>query len=205
MSRATAWANQCLCSLLSWFSFASLVVCTSRPFSLRNIKEEQKAKKQTWTCVSPFFKMCIWNESSNHVRAWPPHPPPLQELLSLILKSVTSSTADVRAHEPCDFFGISRVWSHLPRLPLKVHVVPGGNLPLLSEQVGWEELEREVGACGYKGLERETRTDRGNIKRCQQLSNFTRKNTVLIKKKKANNWCLKAEDTVRRSNYKLFF
>lgn len=73
-----------------------------------------------------------------------------------MLKPVTSSTADVGAHEPRELWEFS-IWSYLSRLPLKVHIVPGGNLPLVSKQVGREELEREVGACGHKGLEKETK------------------------------------------------
>lgn len=47
-------------------------------------------------------------------------------------------------------------WSYLSRLSLEVDILSCGNLPLIAVQVGWKELEREVGACSYKGLERET-------------------------------------------------
>lgn len=43
--------------------------------------------------------------------------------------------------------------SYLSCLSLKVHILSGGNLPLITVLVGWEELEREVGTCSYKGLE----------------------------------------------------
>ena len=41
---------------------------------------------------------------------------------------------------------------YLSRLSLKVHVLPGGNLPLVAVLVGWEELQREVGSRSNKGL-----------------------------------------------------
>lgn len=44
--------------------------------------------------------------------------------------------------------------SYLSRLSLKVHVLSGGNLPLIAVLVGWEELQRQVGACSNKGLRR---------------------------------------------------
>lgn len=44
--------------------------------------------------------------------------------------------------------------SYLSCLSLKVDILPRGNLPLISMQVGWEELEREVGTCSYECLER---------------------------------------------------
>lgn len=42
--------------------------------------------------------------------------------------------------------------SYPSRLPFEVDVFPRRNLPLISVQVGWEELEREVGTCRYEGL-----------------------------------------------------
>lgn len=47
----------------------------------------------------------------------------------------------------------SMLVSYLSRLSLKVHVLSGGNLPLIAVLVGWEELQGQVGACRYKSLE----------------------------------------------------
>lgn len=51
--------------------------------------------------------------------------------------------------------------SYLSCLSVKVDILPCGNLPLISVQVGWKELEREVGTCSYKGLEKEGERGRG--------------------------------------------
>lgn len=45
--------------------------------------------------------------------------------------------------------------SYLSCVSLKVNVLPGRNLPLVSVQVGRKELEGEVGTCGYEGLQRD--------------------------------------------------
>lgn len=55
--------------------------------------------------------------------------------------------------------------SYLSCLSLKVDILPCGNLPLISMQVGWEELEREVGTCSYKGLGRQGRRGRKKSKK----------------------------------------
>lgn len=107
-----------------------------------------------------------------------------------MLQPVTSSTADAGACEPC---GFRELGSYLSRLPLKVHIVPGGDLPLVSEQVGREELEREVGACGHEGLERETKQTSGGGDIRQTSQDET-----------ANCFHLSAVDIARLSNCKLF-
>lgn len=45
-----------------------------------------------------------------------------------------------------------RCQDYLSRLPIKVHILSCGRLPLLPVQVGWEELQREVGARRHKSL-----------------------------------------------------
>lgn len=41
---------------------------------------------------------------------------------------------------------------YLSCLPLEVHIFSGGRLPLIPMKVGWEELQREVGAGRHKSL-----------------------------------------------------
>lgn len=41
---------------------------------------------------------------------------------------------------------------YLSRLPVEVHILSGGRLPLVPMKVGWEELQREVGAGRHKSL-----------------------------------------------------
>lgn len=164
--------------------------------SLHNTKEEQKATCKFAFLHFFFFSKCASNEASNLVRSSIPPPHHHHQTCSstspgtysLMLKPVTSSTADAGR-------GTWTLWSYLSCLPLKVHIVPGGNLPLVSKQVGREELEREVGACGHKGLGRETKQTEeilggGNIPQTLQ-------------DKTANDFHLRAVDIVRLSNCKL--
>lgn len=51
--------------------------------------------------------------------------------------------------------------SYLSGLSFKVDVLPRRNLPLISMEVGREKLEREVGTCRYKGLQR--RREKGEV------------------------------------------
>lgn len=44
------------------------------------------------------------------------------------------------------------VCHYLSCLPLEVHIFSGGRLPLIAMKVGWEELQREVGAGRHKSL-----------------------------------------------------
>ncbi len=41
---------------------------------------------------------------------------------------------------------------YLSRVPLEVHIFSGGRLSLIPMKVGWEELQREVGAGRHKSL-----------------------------------------------------
>lgn len=41
---------------------------------------------------------------------------------------------------------------YLSCLPVEVHILSGGRLPLVPMKVGWEELQREVGAGRHKSL-----------------------------------------------------
>lgn len=41
---------------------------------------------------------------------------------------------------------------YLSRLSLEVHILSAGHLPLVTMQVGGEELQREIGAGRHKSL-----------------------------------------------------
>lgn len=64
-------------------------------------------------------------------------------------KTFAASTGS-RAKCVCIFLS-----SYLSCLSFKVDVFPRRNLSLITVEVGWEELEREVGARRYEGLQTE--------------------------------------------------